>query len=217
MARPTPTPPRSKSRIKTFWCEQSARAREQLRRFTYVRDNPCGSTGRGHDAIATIGEVDFPLSNGLSGDGTLMYDRADPRWPKSCTACGYEFTPDDQWQHSLDRLYRRVDTGEMLAHEQLPAGASYDCPWVRDFGYVGSDNIALTVVLPDGTHWHVDSEANNCTRKGDRSHKCWVRDGDPRACNVTAGKQGNTCSAGAGSIQSPGYHGFLRNGWLEEC
>ncbi len=70
----------------------------------------------------------------------------------------------------------------------------------------------LHVVLPNGHHWDVDSRASNCTRKEDRAHRCWIRSGEPP--RVTAGKSGNTCSAGAGSILSGNYHGFLRDGML---
>lgn len=70
----------------------------------------------------------------------------------------------------------------------------------------------LYVVLPNGITWDVDGRANNCTMKADRLHRCWVRTGEPP--NVTVGKNGFTCSAGAGSIQAGDYHGFLKNGEL---
>lgn len=63
--------------------------------------------------------------------------------------------------------------------------------------------------------WEVDGRASNCTKKDDNVHKCWCRHGD--APNVTVDKNGNTCAAGAGSILVDGWHGFLRNGYLEEC
>lgn len=70
----------------------------------------------------------------------------------------------------------------------------------------------LQVVLPNGRHWDIDSRASNCTMPNDRLHRCWVRAGEPP--NITVGKNGLTCSAGAGSIQAGAYHGFLRNGVL---
>lgn len=76
------------------------------------------------------------------------------------------------------------------------------------------DGKHLFCVLPNGHHWDIDSRASNCTMKEDRKHRCWVRRGDPP--NVDVGKGGFTCSAGAGSIAVPGYHGFLRNGVLVE-
>jgi hypothetical protein len=47
-----------------------------------------------------------------------------------------------------------------------------------------------------------------------RPHKCWVRHGEPP--NHTVDKRGNTCGAGAGSILSGSYHGFLRDGSFTE-
>lgn len=45
-----------------------------------------------------------------------------------------------------------------------------------------------------------------------RPHKCWVRHGEPPDLHVD--KAGVTCNAGAGSILSGDYHGFLHNGFL---
>jgi hypothetical protein len=70
------------------------------------------------------------------------------------------------------------------------------------------------VMLPNGIEWMIDGQASNCTRPNE-DHFCWVRTGEPP--NVTVGKDGNTCAAGAGSIQARDYHGFLRNGYLESC
>lgn len=90
-----------------------------------------------------------------------------------------------------------------------PHRAEHGC-----FDWDNCDGRHLHVVLPNGHPWDIDSRANNCDRKDDRTHRCWVREGDPP--NVTAGKTGgNTCTAGGGSILSGSYHGFLRNGVLD--
>ena len=68
----------------------------------------------------------------------------------------------------------------------------------------------LYAVLPNGRYWDIDSRASNCGRPDDRTHRCWVRHGEPP--NVTVDKQGDTCTAGAGSILADDYHGFLRAG-----
>jgi hypothetical protein len=68
----------------------------------------------------------------------------------------------------------------------------------------------LMAVLPNGNHWCIDSRASNCTLPEDRFHRCWCRHGE--VPDITVDKNGITCSAGAGSIQSGDYHGFLRNG-----
>lgn len=78
-----------------------------------------------------------------------------------------------------------------------------------------ADGPQLYVRLPnDGGWWNVDSRANNCTLPYDYVHRCWQRTGTPPL--VTAGKSQPTCSAGGGSIATPGYHGFLQNGFLTD-
>lgn len=68
----------------------------------------------------------------------------------------------------------------------------------------------LMAVTPDGHWWDIDGRANNCTLKADKRHRCWVRHGEPP--HITVDKAGLTCQAGAGSIQTPDWHGFLSNG-----
>lgn len=121
-----------------------------------------------------------------------------------------------------------------------PAGAMYFADWYQDVAeWIGPDGRALIVVLPpDGHPWHIDGRASNCDSpcascgqpyhahnqaaadrafkcdryRDARPHKCWVRHGEPP--NVTVDKQGITCGAGAGSIQTKRYHGFLQGGRL---
>lgn len=68
----------------------------------------------------------------------------------------------------------------------------------------------LNAVLPNGHWWDIDGRASNCTMPEDKVHHCWVRHGEPPT--ITVDKNGVTCQAGAGSIQSDDYHGFLQNG-----
>jgi hypothetical protein len=70
------------------------------------------------------------------------------------------------------------------------------------------------VRLPNGRDWAIDGRATNCTRPDDHEHQCWVKHGEPP--NITVDKDGNTCGAGAGSIQIGDWHGFLRDGMLVE-
>lgn len=75
----------------------------------------------------------------------------------------------------------------------------------------------LHVVCPNGRHWNIDSRASNCGSPDNKTHRCWVRHGDPETGIVTVDKKGETCSAGSGSIIIGGYHGFLSNGEFESC
>lgn len=102
----------------------------------------------------------------------------------------------------------KLQPGDMYLDARLVAGVH----WCSG-RWTNCDGQHLFVVLPNGHHWDVDSRANNCTLPDDFTHRCWVREGEPPL--VTAGKDGHTCTAGAGSILSGDYHGFLRNGVLE--
>ena len=76
----------------------------------------------------------------------------------------------------------------------------------------------LHVILPNGHEWNIDGRARNCTLKEDNLHRCWIREGEPPHITVKKtgkiGGEGGTCTAGAGSIQSGDYHGFLVEGSL---
>jgi len=132
----------------------------------------------------------------------------DPKWPKACE-CGYEFKDDDKWQIFHSKVFKRRDDGSLLTLEDAPAGAMYYNDW--KYHREGPDGHTLYVKTPGGW-WNVDSRASNCTLPDDKEHYCWVREGAVPNVNVT--KNGNTCSAGAGSIMVGDYHGFLRDGSL---
>lgn len=114
-------------------------------------------------------------------------------------------------------LYRGPD-GSIFEWRKAPPGAMTNATWLNEFpDYTGPDGIALIVKLPNGRDWMVDSRASNCTMKDDHKHKCWVRHGDPKTGHVHVDKNGLTCGAGAGSILSGDYHGFLHDGFLVRC
>jgi len=116
------------------------------------------------------------------------------------------------------QLYRRADgePGEWTLAD-APPGAMWYCEWMRGCEggpWMGGDppDGWLAVRLPNGHDWMPDTRARNCTMPEDNAHRCWVREGEPP--NVTVTKNGPTCGAGAGSIGSGSYHGFLRGGVL---
>lgn len=154
--------------------------------------------------------------------------------------------PDDHMQVFQDSVFRSIDTGEErgLREWHKCPGAMWDADWLKGFpDHTGPDGRALYVVLPgpDNHHWGIDGRAANCDSpcahcgrpyhehkgmewhsehcpkryKDARPHKCWCRHGN--VPDLTVDKTCSTCGAGAGSILVPGFHGFLRNGWLEEC
>ena len=146
-------------------------------------------------------------------------DHDDPRWPTHCDSCGEPFTHGELWQENGDVIMRvtaivpgaAVNVGDEFEFKKMPPGAIWEALWAREWAK-GFDGRAYMCRLPDMHDWQIDSEANNCTRKGDRTHRCWIREGEAPFLNIS--KNGPTCSAGAGSIQSPNYHGFLQHGVL---
>lgn len=209
-----------------FWTERTGEAVRSLRRYTLQDEGvpPCADGGLFHNATVTL-EGLHPLT--LNGAYIAIVEvddyYQDPRWPTVCSKCGtYTFTDTAYWHVGQEPMMRAIARNEQWPQRDLPAGAMYDADWLPT-SWKGADGIGLTVTLPDGTDWHVDSRASNCTLKDDdpdyTKHKCWQRKGDPRADPpvVTVSKDGPTCAAGAGSIASPGYHGFLVDGALVEC
>jgi len=146
--------------------------------------------------------------------GFAQYE-GDPRWPTHC-ACGYEFTTEDPRQLSVEEIYVRADTGEETTIRDAPAGAMWWCDWMGDHWHPQLGR-PFAVKLPDGTDWMPDIPAENCTMPDDHGqerHHCWIVKGE--LPNITVSKDGPTCAAGAGSIQSANYHGFLQNGYLTD-
>lgn len=197
--------------VECFLMAPTDHASVYLRR--YVSESKCPE-GWIHEAQEPIGQC--PMN--IEEDGTYdidkpEVDKSDPRWPASC-ACGYEFTDDDTWQVFTEAMYFGLDGAE---HEiqHLPAGAIFDASWMGDWGRVNGDGERWSIVLPDGHVWHPGAEANNCTRKGE-NHDCWCVHGEAPLLTVDKNPEPgrSTCAAGAGSIASSGWHGFLTGGKL---
>lgn len=166
----------------------------------------------------------------------------DVRWPLVCKTCGDDMRREvpDASGHPFS-AHRQVwaetlcsghPSGTLYTVRNAPIGAMWDAEYLHGAmrgAFVGPDGISLHVRTPGGD-WCVDSQASNCTRdqhtpvpgeaktfRFERTHYCWVRHGDPRAGQVHVDKSGNTCAAGAGSIDMNGrWHGFLHNSVLSE-
>jgi hypothetical protein len=199
---------------RTFWLEPTNRVAVGLRRYRSAAADT-GCAGGYHSALVYTGRAPARWRDTDHGRSLILRPATpsdDPLWPTVCDeGCGYQFTPGDHWQDWQELIYRRADTGEETTIRTAAPGAMWDAWWMPA-SWHGPDGIALMARCPNGRDWHIDGEASNCTRKGDRRHKCWVRHGDPRAANLTVDKNGETCAAGAGSIQAGDYHGFLTRG-----
>jgi len=197
-----------------FFLEPTGRDRVALRRYESGSTCPAGGY---HQAMTPIGEE--PASERAIGDD---HPHDDPRWPTACAKCAKPFEEEDAWQRFRRAIYRRADTGEEMTLEEAPAGACWDASWMVQGRtppcfYVGADGRCLVVKIPGGHQWMIDSRARNCTLPDDNEHKCWIRHGRPEDGTLHVDKAGHTCAAGAGSIDAPGWHGFLHHGVLKEC
>jgi hypothetical protein len=181
--------------IECFLLRPATFAQETLRRFVFSSSNSdCPKHGY-HTCSVVIGTAAFPLSDleGMPGQGI---EHGDPRWPTTC-ACGYQFKPEDEWQHNLTRLYWRSDHLAMRCTLQdAPPGALYYADW---YDWKGPDGRCLVVVTPAGP-WIVDGPSMN--NDGSRGSP-WTRTGE--VPKVTASP----------SIHFPGkYHAWLKDGYL---
>lgn len=129
---------------------------------------------------------------------------------RECDACGAS-APDDAWTgKGMNPIWStgsgQLECGDLyyLHHDQ-----GIHCEWENCDGW------HLHAVLPNGHYWNMDQRASNCGRPEDKTHRCWVRHGQPP--NVHVDKNGDTCQAGAGSILAGDWHGFLHHGELVEA
>lgn len=199
--------------IKCFLLIATPYQRFSLRRFVSSESgNKCPLPHGYHDASVVIGQtlIETPSTSIITKS-----DKQDPRWPTHCD-CGYEFSDNDQWQHFNEPLYSRQDNHEVLyTLNDAPVGAIWRCEWYESIpSMCGIDGKSYCVKTPSG-NWVIDSQASNCTKPEDTTHKCWCRHGEPPM--FTVDKNGNTCDAGGGSILMKDYHGFLINGELTNC
>lgn len=139
-----------------------------------------------------------------------------------CDAAEYkrlfdEPLPDEPNSHRSGEHFFKLPDGTEVTDRELPPGALRNNEFFCDIpDWCGADGMSLVVRLPNGHDWNIDSQANNCTKPQDKVHRCWVRTGDPKTGNLHVCKEGNTSDAGAGSIMSGNYHGFLHRGYLVE-
>lgn len=211
--------------IKCFWLEPLPKVRLYLRVYG---TGPCTTGPQSyHNAMTFLQEATrekVPTNDPTYRDwvyqdgGPQTPDQVDPSavWPTTCTTCGAEIVGGTRQVFS-DHVYRRVDTGEergLRDWDHVP-GAMWNAEWMTQLkSYGGEDGRVIHVVCPDGRLWCIDGPCSNCTRKGE-DHRCWCRHGEPPT--LTVDKNCNTCSAGAGSIDTGTFHGFLRNGEFVGC
>jgi hypothetical protein len=170
-----------------------------------------------------VARVEVPFDYDLAERHPKAADWPDHQFPTHCDDCGAPVP----WilklhERQVFRLnvYRAPDGTEILGESRTP-GDMWPAPCWREKHGISCcwDNCTGThwvVRCPGGMQWDTDSRASNCTRKDDRTHRCWVLQRNPDGSPHTSSKGGDTCGAGAGSIQTHNWHGWLRAGQLVE-
>jgi hypothetical protein len=189
-------------------------------RFKYL--NTCSNTyGHGnlggHNAYAPLGTSSQFEAWKIFGN---VEDYPLEKWPLKCDWCD-ALVPIDNRPSIIGEIGECVNKQIFVQRQyNSPSGfpepgdlyfVNYHDPGQCPF-WDNCDGKHLRAILPNKYEWDLDGRANNCTMKEDRIHRCWIRTGNPENGIINVGKSGLTCSAGAGSISVPGYHGFLRNG-----
>lgn len=132
-----------------------------------------------------------------------------------CERCGAPRPEDNQPSRSMGRIYNtasgKPEPGDLYYADWLDCSEREKCV----YKWTNCTGKHLYAVLPNGSMWDINSRANNCTMPEDTTHRCWVRHGEVPDIHVD--KQGHTCAAGAGSIVSGNYHGFLIKGHFIDC
>lgn len=105
---------------------------------------------------------------------------------------------DDGSKRGTAPIYRHPETGETFTSHELPPGAMLHCTW-HEPNLAGPDGQCWGVMTPGG-FWVIDAPSSNAP-------KCpWTRTGAPPNLTVHP-------SIAIGDR----YHGWLRDGYLEEC
>lgn len=183
-----------------------------LRRYVPSDKGKCADGGY-HNALSEmIGETPMvPGQYGGKGIEPLSWPRDDPRWPTKCEGCGYEFTPDDQWQLFYREKMRGPDGAlYSLSYRdhpgvpRAPAGAMWFADWMpNEKGPDGRCLVLRCPANPDGSgvaDWMVDGPSTNGNG--------WTRTGVPP--KVTARP--------SIFVHMPnGFHGWLTDGVITSC
>lgn len=216
--------------VPVFYTVPNGKVRLALRRFTFSDKQKCPVRGEwGCDASVLIGTFDARYDK-LCDSGRGHYlglwrkeEFRDGPWPEKCGHCGEPFDPaKTENQVFQEAVYVRYDggLGEFTLRD-APVGMMWDAFWMRNsyeagehgpgWTNVGPDGLALVIQVPRKHPFQPEQRASNCTMKDDGRHKCWVRHGDARVGLVHIDKVGHTCQAGAGSIVTPSWHGFIHH------
>ncbi|MCC7229784.1 MAG: hypothetical protein IT203_05270 [Fimbriimonadaceae bacterium] len=190
-------------KIQCFLVEETGNSAIFLRR--YASGSVCSGKMGFHNASVQIDQQPTKFDSEGYLETVTPPPKDDPRWPTRCE-CGYEFTAQDEWQCYQDELFisknPEINNWSGTCRQMPPGAMAYISRYQTwPFYYPGDDGKVLMVMTPGG-EWVIDSRANN----GPKDARGWTRSGTPPL--VTANPS---------ILIGDRYHGWLRNGWLEEC
>lgn len=216
--------------VPVFYTVPNGKVILSLRRYTFSEKRKCPANGEwGCGAMVTLGTFDARYGE-LCDSGRGHYlglwrpsEFKDGPWPERCGGCGEPFDPAmTEDQVFQEPIYVRADgqRGEYTLRA-APVGMMWDAFWMRDryeasedgpgWVNVGPDGLTLVICVPTKHDFMPEMRASNCTMKRDGTHHCWVRHGDARKNECHIDKIGHTCAAGAGSIVTSTWHGFIHH------
>lgn len=198
------------SRIRCFLAEETGFSVVSLRRYSMRK---CSA---GDGEICNASRPIYERRTKYTEEGFIEPLRKPPEdcpyWPTGCDRCGQPFEPGDYWQINQQIIFEAVGESKTFApppgrwiERELPPGAMFYSTWAQGWFNnhpSASDGKVLSVVTPAGV-WCIDSESTN----GTPGQAGWTRTGSPP--NVTAKP-----SIMVGNNR---YHGFLTDGYLDEC
>lgn len=184
------------SRIKCFWLSPTKEGEVSLRRYQGAL--PCPGKYGYHNASVIIGKCEYTMR----AVHVTEEMKKEPQWPTKCDYCDYVFQDADTWQWNEEQLYKKEGTEDLYTLRKAPVGAMWDAHWFKRFtedsGFKKRPDGIVLVVMTPGGDWCVDGPSNNGNG--------WDRSGT--VPEITAHPS---------ILIGTKYHGWLRNGWLEEC
>lgn len=189
--------------VKCFMLDDTDNLKRWLRRYSATDAKCKGKTY--HNGMVELDIIKYPIQTTIEA---MEWPETDPRWPKKCEDCDYQFTEKDPFQVYVDRIMRRRDTGEEFCLRDNIPGGIYNAWWMIQYhkDWVGPDGLCLIIRLPNGSDWMMDGPS---TQSGNK--RGWTRTGTPPL--VTASP--SILSHGFGDRKE--YHGWLRDGVLKDA
>jgi len=165
--------------VECFLIERTAWCRRFLFRHVRAPDARGSGCERGwHEGAALLDRVEATDADAVSVEGNWPKD--DPRWPKQCERCSYEFKEDDarvlyyerEWvRPGTSAIFTlREPTGRSMDADAAPVGAMWDAHWFHGVTrWRGEDGKSLTLRTPGGD-WLIDGPVS---RDSERRWRRW--------------------------------------------